>query len=235
MPPQPFTRTTILRHKERAPELVDGSHAGGYLKEIEAHLARFFGRAESVWHEVVSDDVHVDILPFPPTAGRDFWTLVTCGMSDRAMKVPAEFADEDLSRAELALSLPRDWIGEGADGWDALRRPDRWWPVGWLKYLARFPHKYDTWLWADHSIPNGDPPLPLGPGTTMCGWILGAPRTWPSTAVTINVPRVTFHAVFPVHWHELEFKVKRGSGALFELLDRAGVTEVMNPRRPRVV
>ena len=107
--------------------------------------------------------------------------------------------------------------------------------MGWLEYLARFPHKYDTWLWADHSIPNGDPAKPLGPGTTMCGWVLGAPRTWPSAAAMMDAPRLTFHAAFPVYWEEMNFKVKHGSAALFNLMDRSGVTEVMNPRRPRVV
>lgn len=150
------------------------------------------------------------------------------------MKVPAQYAHEDLSRCELVLSLPADWVG-ASDPWTGFKREDRSWPITWLTYLARFPHKYDTWLWADHSVPNGDPAKPLADGTTMLGWTLGPPRTWPDAAIVMKNPRISFHAIYQLYWHEMDFKLRHGNAELFDLFDRAGVTEVMDPRRPRVV
>lgn len=229
----PLITTQVHRHKETGVRYVDGSHRGGFPEEIDAHLTRYIGRYDYVWHEIVSDAAHIDVLPFPPTPERNFWTFVTCGMSDRPMKVPADYAHEDLRRCELVLSLPADWVDAANPG--AFDLGDRWWPIQWLKYLARFPHKYDTWLWADHSVPNGEPAKPLADGTTMMGWMLGPPRTWPRAAIAIDVPRIWFHAIYPLYWHEMDYKLLHGSGALFDLFDQAGVTEVMDPRRPRVV
>ena len=43
-----------------------------------------------VFHEIVSDVVHIDLLHVPPRRERPFHTLVTCGMSVRPMNVPQD-------------------------------------------------------------------------------------------------------------------------------------------------
>lgn len=228
----------ILRHAAREFRGADGP-SSVYLKQIEDHLGGFLGRNDFVFHEIVSDAVHVDVLEFAPTKEHNVWTFFTCGMSDRPMKVPADFAHEarDLELAELTLSLPAALFARDRDGKideASAKRDNRLWPVTWPGYLARFPHKYDTGLWRDHSLPKGEPAKPLGPGTVMCGWVLGAPRTWPTISTAMRAPRLTFHAVFPVYYEEMKFKLNNGSAALFDLFDKNGVTEVLNPTRARV-
>ena len=50
---------------------------------VEAHVADRIGEYDNVWHELVSPDIHVDILPIEPTDARPFWVLCTVGMSYR--------------------------------------------------------------------------------------------------------------------------------------------------------
>src|SRR5580692_2684215 len=65
------------------------------------------GRAETVFHEIVSDIVHIDVHLFSPTERRPAHTLVTTGMSDRAMTAPP--GREEYAHAELMVTLPLDW------------------------------------------------------------------------------------------------------------------------------
>jgi hypothetical protein len=57
-----------------------------------------------LFHELLSDLVHVDIHIVEPTAARNYYTLVTSGMSDRPMAAPEEC--RECRYAELVISLP---------------------------------------------------------------------------------------------------------------------------------
>lgn len=61
--------------------------ADSNMEEIEAHIERHVGKISMVFHEVLSDIVHIDIHQIPPTDDRPYWTLVTSGMSDLPMSV----------------------------------------------------------------------------------------------------------------------------------------------------
>jgi hypothetical protein len=230
----------IVRHRSaepfRAPDQVKP-----FGPEVELFLVRHLGPYDFVFREIVSDHVHIDVLQFPPSEQGPFWTLVTSGMSDRPMSVPEEVPDRAYyERAELVISLPEDWVPRDAGGAlddDAIRLPEKWWPIDWLFYLARFPHKYQTALWYEHSLPNGDPAKPLAAGTSLSGFVLGPPVTWPKQAwsmETSNRTPVTFLAVYPVYSSEMELKLYKGADALFDLLFSNGVTEIVDPRRENV-
>ena len=75
-----------------------------------------------VFHEIVSSDVHLDLYVVPPQPGeasvmfphgRDFYTIVTSGMSTQAMKAPASGGGDIQGQryAELMICLPSDWPG----------------------------------------------------------------------------------------------------------------------------
>jgi len=80
----------ILRHaaRERAWEPA-GAGDWDTIEAIDRHIARHFGPIATVWHEVVSDLVHIDVHVVEPSAERPSFTLVTSGMSDGPMTVPA--------------------------------------------------------------------------------------------------------------------------------------------------
>ena len=198
---------------------------------IVRHIERHLGPVESVFHELVSDAVHLDVHWVRPTAARPFHLLVTSGMSDRPMKVPAELAAP--RHIELVATLPEHWV----IGSDAFRNEDWYWPVRELKTLARFPHKYDTWLGEGHTVANDDPPQPLAPETRLCGAILLRAQHVPEAFHELRLGdgrTIRFLAVVPVHDEEMALKTRSGTEALLERFRKAGVTDVIEPARPSV-
>lgn len=211
---------------------------GEVREAVEAHLERFLGDSSSVWHEIISDLVHIDVYKFEPTPERPYFTLVTSGMSDLPMTVPQGV--EGMARAELMLCLPPDWplghTGEVSTQGD-LADFNNYWPIHTLKYLARMPHEYQTWLGWGHSIPNGDPPQPVA-NTKFVGTVIGPVVTLPDEFVQLEVgdKTVWFYAIYPVYAEEMQFKIDNpeGADALFERFEKAKVTELVDPLRKNV-
>jgi hypothetical protein len=119
-----------------------------------------------------------------------------------------------------------------------MEEDSRFWPIGLLKHLARFPHEYDTWLWNGHSIPNYDPPEPYDPSTRLSGSILyfglGSLSENPVMELA-DGGAVAFHTVVPVYGDEMTYKLNKGSDALLKKLLSHGVTDVLDPNRPSVL
>ena len=199
---------------------------------VVRHIERHLGPIESVFHELVSDAVHLDVHWVKPTPARPFHRLVTSGMSDRPMKVPPNL---DAPRhIELVVTLPERWdIGA-----HAFQNENWYWPLRLLKTLARFPHKYDTWIGEGHTVTNDDPPQPFAAGTRLCGTILLALQHVPEAFRELRLPdgrTIRFLAVVPVHDAEMTLKTRSGTEALLERLRKAGVTDAIEPARPSVV
>ncbi|MCB1233189.1 MAG: suppressor of fused domain protein [Verrucomicrobiae bacterium] len=219
----------IYRHKGREREFEFAIGDSDCIEAISDHIERYIGPISTVFHEVISDLVHIDIHIVEPTRERNFYTLVTSGMSDRPMTPPAPHSD--LRFSELLICLPSTWP-MGEKNWDDEKN---YWPVRILKFLGRFPHEYDTWLWAQHTIPNGDPPAPLAENTKMSAMILLPPLTVSSEFWQLEIdPEKTihFHAVIPLHEDELALKLREGTEALFDGFERDGVTELLEVARP---
>jgi len=109
--------------------------------------------------------------------------------------------------------------------------------VHWLKMLARFPHDLNTWLGPGHSMPSGDPPTSLSKQTKMNGLILLPPITVPSefAALTMEGNRIVrFYSIVPLYQEELAYKLKYGTEALLDKLDKEGVNEIVDLQRKNV-
>ncbi len=141
-----------------------------HIKAISGHIEKHLGKPTSVFHELLSDVVHIDIHIVPPRPQRNFYTLITSGMSKLSMNAPA--GSEKWAYGELLLCLPANWPLRDED----LKNENNYWPLRWLKYLARFPHKYKTFLSAFHSMPNADPPEPIASNTKFIGVMLAPPQ-----------------------------------------------------------
>ena len=221
----------IYRHAPRS-KPFELATAGDHVEHIGRHVEQHVGRVENVFHELVSDLVHVDVHIVPPGEGRPFFTLVTSGMSDRPMNAPPAMAQ--FRYAELMLCLPADWpLPWTAASWDDAD-PRAFWPVHLLKTLARLPHEYDTWLGFGHTVPNGDPMQPYAPGTKLCGAMLAYPVLTPAEFVELPLDAdraIAFYSVVPLFKQEVEFKLKKGAEALAEKLGKAGVSELLDVDR----
>jgi len=239
------------------PERVAGSgqlvgQATPFLDQITDHIERKIGPAPSVFHEIVSTDVHIDLhtVPAQPRLkasdhrplGGDYVTIVTSGMSSRPMAVPAKAKQNGVSEyAELMLALPKDWPGLLPDGtFDEKKMRDdaNWWPIRWLKQMARLPHEYGTFFSHGVTVPNGEPAEPFVRGSKLCCWMVFKPMLCLGAhelQVSDDV-RIDFFALFPLTAREMDLKLKRGLPALTTALaDGEVYTELLDVGRRSVV
>jgi len=231
--------STIYRYEEQeARELQVPESAGTYLEEIEAHFDGLFpGRESFVYHELLSDIVHIDVHIMAPTAEQPFHVVYTTGMSDRPMTIPREIPGKerrDLELAELYLFLPGDWDlgGVGKTGSDVA--PAQFWPIQILKFLARFPHMYQTWLAYGHTIPNGPQYDPLDDSVGFGGVVLTG-GTGPLSSMTARDGRkINFYGLIPAYKEEIEYKLKYGMEELNKVFQEKGLSMILDPRRPNL-
>jgi hypothetical protein len=229
----PSFRSGTIRYDripERNFEFAPGDEA--VIRQIGAHIVRHLGTPTTVYHEVISDAVHVDIHILEPTADRPYYTLVTSGMSERAMNVPPEANAP--AHLELVLCLPASWPMD-QKSWED---PKHYWPIGLLKFLARFPHVMNSWLGLGHTFPNGEDARPYTPETRLCCALLGPSVTTPQEfwALTLSDGRtIGFLGLYFITADELAFKLQHGGEALHERLLAANVTELVQPARQSVL
>ena len=134
---------------------------------------------------------------------------------------------------ELMMTLPADWKLDQS----ALEDENWYWPIGFLKYFARLPHKYQTWLGWGHTIPNGDPAETYAPNTKLCGSIILPSVTVPDKFHTLRIDddkEITFYAVVPLFDEEMNLKLRLGSDELLDRLGKKGITDVISLNRTNV-
>ncbi len=201
------------------------------IDAINSHLTRHVGSVKTVWHEENSTYVHVDVHYVPSSDDHPYQTLVTSGMSQRAMNVERDVAHRQrYSYAELVMCLPPEW--------ELSTAPHRYWPVGQMNMLARYPHEFGTWLWLGHSMFNGKPPKPYAEDNEFVGVVLLEPVILPEEARELKLSRrrvIRFLGVYPVYEEEMNFKLRAGSDALEELFKEHGVTELLRLDRVNVI
>lgn len=223
----------IYRHEDRERDFELALGDSENIEKISDHIEKHIGPVATVFHELISDLVHIDVHIVAPTDERPFYTLVTSGMSDLAMQAPE--GHEDKRFAELMICLPPDWP-MSQEAWK--QREDAYWPIYMLKYLARFPHEYQTWLWASHTVPNGNPPAPFAANTELCCAMLLPPVTVSEDFYALPIDdekTIYFLAIIPLTRDEMELKLKRGSEALFDGFEQNRITEILDPARKSVI
>ena len=211
--------TRFLQRRERLsrPRI----HAQGDIQVIEAvtrHIERHVGPVDFVLHESRSHLVHIDVHHVPPGAGRPFHALVTSGMSQRAMTVPA--GAEDFAYGELFLLLPPEWDVSAA------------WPIRLLRELARYPHERDTWLGCGHTIQNGQDG-PYGDGVRFCATLLTHPVTLEAELAERRLPgrSIHFYQLIPLYLEEIRFALRHGTEALLARFAQYQMSDVVDPGR----
>lgn len=220
----------IYRHKSRREGIQAPGSQADHLGAIETHLEKYIGKIGMVWHELVSDLVHIDILTIDATDERPWHCLVTSGVSDLPMAVPEGY--EKFRRVELMIALPRDWPLTQAD----FQNEANYWPLRWLKVVGRLPHEYQTWIGWGHTIPNGDPPQPIA-NTKFAGVMLTPPFQLPPEFFTLKAEdgeEVSFYMITPLYAEELELKLAKGADEVEKRFEEQGIGYVLDSNRPNV-
>ena len=198
--------STIYQYTNEARESEIGVDGSPGFEEREDLYDKFFGNSEYVYHESMPVIPHIDIYAYEPGyKDRDFWTIVTSGMSNKRMNVPDQLLPE-YSRAELIF-----YCDEPKQAYIDL-----------LRSMAHFPHDNNSWFGHGHTIPNGNPPTPLffknSPLTTLLflGTIV-SPDDELSKHLSIEGDPVNFLWPIPISDEECNFKLNKGTDALLDL------------------
>ncbi len=198
------------------------------IDAISDHIEKHIGPIELVYHEIVSDHVHIDIHWVKPSEKFPFNTLVTSGMSDLPMHVPEGL--ENFRFAELCILLPSNWKIDKK----AFEDENNYWPVRWLKTIARFPHEYNTWVGEGHTIPNGENAAPFADNTKLGCMLLLSSYTFGEEFTTLEIndqKNIHFHCLIPLYKEEMLLKLKKGSDALLDKFDKYEISEIINNNR----
>lgn len=217
----------IYRYENVQPKEFEPATGDSSIEEISNHIEKYVGKIETVFHEIISDLVHIDIHWVKPTKERPFHTLITSGMSDKPMTTPEDV--EDAKFAELCICLPEEWKISEKDFEDEKN----YWPIRWLKYMARFPHEYDTWLGWGHTLPNGDPAEPFAENTELNTMLLLPTIVFGEGFHELKLKEkpINFYSLIPLYHEEVELKLKKGVEALFDGFDKHGVTDILDIHR----
>jgi hypothetical protein len=156
----------------------------------------------------------------PGYSGRDFYTLVTGGMSDLPMRIPR---GASANRTELVMYVP-----EPKEVYLEI-----------LRFLAHFPHEHNTWFGHGHTFPNGQPPQPYFEDsvldTTLMISSIARPDSTLHERLKIDKDPVHLLWVVPITTAESEFKLQQGIDALMDLFDRYDHPFVLDETRPSLV
>lgn len=223
----------LAQRTERRPAAVTP-----YEQEICRHMETVFpNRKTRVYREIDSEFLHLDVFVMQAPTKQDFHVLYTTGMSAMPMTLPEALLPQykDLERAELLLLLPAEWDILTGYAEDKDVPGYLWWPVQLMKYLARFPHEYKTWLGWGHTLPNSAEFVPYDKSTALCGAMLGALQERISMFRAEDDTQINFYTVMPLYREEMEYQKTAGTEALMQKLAALkGFGMIVFPDRPNV-
>ncbi len=201
------------------------------LRALDYHIDQFFNNEDVVvWKDKRNDHLRIDIYHIKPNDERPYNLLLTFGMSRSPMNVPE--GSEQFSYGELAIILPADWdLSE-----EGLKDSNNYWPVLWLKNLARIPQQHNTWLCYGHSIPNENPSKPIA-DTEFEGVVIMDSVTLPEDFQEMNLGDISLYiyTVIPVYPEEMEYKIKHKIDGLRNAFIDARIPDIVWVDRPTSV
>ncbi len=215
--------STVYRYEKDAFSQPQFGYLDGvqdYVKQRVIAYSELFGKSENVYHEINPFVPHIDIYSFKPGFdGREWWTLVSSGMSDLQMNLPKGITS-DHSRTELIFYCqePRSQYAEI------------------LRKLAHFPHDNRTWLGAGHTFPNGQPPIQIFEESPDLNSFLFMPTIVSpdnklAEKLILDSDPVNFLWLVPISTTECDLKLKRGVNALYDIFEKVQHPFVFNPSR----
>lgn len=195
-------------------------HPEGYLEAREQHYERFFGPiTQKILHSTDVKPVHIDIYQFEPTQDRDYWTLITSGMSDNRQLEPEACADHMSTRAEILLYV----------------REPKPWMFNVLKRLAEMPFDQSTHLHWWHTVPNGMP-MTAEPSLLTAYFFLPPYFEDPSFGqFELDGDQVDFLWMIPITEAERAFAAEHGSQSLEDRFEEANLSPVVDESRQSLI
>ena len=197
------------------------------MEQFGEYVTKKFGRYSEVAHEIVSPDIHVDIIIVPPTEKCQYYKLITMGMGAYKMNIPRELKEYELERAELVLYLPPTWNIKSD-------KEEDYWIIRQLKVLARLPIQANTWLGEGHTVSSDENNTPYAENTKFCSMLLLNALDLEQKELNLRIEsigKINFYQVIPLYKEELEYKQNHGVEKLLNLFDNDMTAVVNNDRK----
>ena len=202
-----------------------------YTQDEKISLEQFikdnYGDYDLVLHEKISTGINLDIAIVPPTEKNDYYKLITMGMGAYPMHVPSELKPYNLERSELVLFLPKDWKIDSSDEVD-------YWPIRYLKILARLPINNKTWLGFGHTISSNNKNTTYADNTKFCSMMLLTALNNNGNKLNFNLKnrgKINFYQLYPIYEEELKYKLENGSESFLNLISNKDLSPVLNIKR----
>ena len=177
------------------------------MKVMCGLVVRDYGQRPYVIHETDSQDIHIDILVVYPSPQRNYYTLITMGMSAYKMEIPLKYKGDGIDRCELMMNLPPDWNIQSGDEKD-------FWPIKYLRMIARMPMHNNAWFSIGHTMTNTNYE-PFASNTKLCGFYFASA---PLKSFWFNdVNKVNYYTLVPLYKEEIEYNNKYGALKLLDL------------------
>ena len=190
-----------------------------WIEKRENHYSQMFGPIEeNILHSSDVKDVHIDIYQFAPNADRPFWILATGGMSDLRQPIPEDH-EGPAPRAEIFMYAdePSNWM------------------FNVLKGLAEMPFDYDVYLHWFHTVPNGQPMTAEPSNLTSFFFLPPYFERHELSDLKIDGDGVDFLWMIPITEKEREYAMEKGSQALEEVFEKAGLETILDLSRDSLV
>jgi hypothetical protein len=199
--------------------------AAAVLEHIREHI----GPVDTVFHEIESDTIAIDIHHVPPTPARDCHTLITSGLSDQPMP-----EGSGVRFAELVMCLPPDWPMDE----EALEDDASAWPLEMLRALGRLPYAHGVAFDFGLCTDNSTLPFGMARDTGFSAVLLTPPVTIPDTFWCLEATNgkvIDFFGIVMLYPRELDSARYQGVVALARALDKLSVNELVQPGRAPAV
>lgn len=227
--------TSIFTHEDM--EQADTASVAPtlYMEEITEHFSKLYPEKEcTVFHELISEIVHIDVNIMQPSEENPVRVLYTTGMSDLPMTMSDGIDDEvrkEFERGEVMMFLPPDWeLTE-----ESIRDERNYWPIRLMKTIARFPHQFHTFLGDGHTLPNFAEYEPYADNTGLNGVMLLSLKPEISEIITKDGTKIYVYMLLPLYKEEIEYKLEHGMEALIDKLDELeDGWLVLDPKRTNV-
>ena len=148
--------------------------------------------------------------------------LMTNGLSKYKMPVHEKHAGRE--HTELYFCLPNYWD---------LENLQKQWVFEWIQKMARYLTEKQTWFGVGHTIPNGNPAVPLSPTMNQRYLLLNDPMYLRNelTPLTLEDTEIHFLGIIPIFEDEMDYKMARGTYKLVQKMEGKGISELLDDYR----
>ena len=212
-----YAQTTKIMEEDGKEAVTQYYYSEKEMDKVSDYIKQQYGEFDIVGHEVVSPDIHCDIVFVPPTEEQPYYKLVTMGAGAYKMNVPKGMSLYVCDRAEYVIFLPKDW------NLDSDKEED-YWPIRMLKTIARMPIWAEDWLCYTHDVQLTDDGSPVAENTGFNSCVL-----MPSIGkngqevkplkLGLFGKKVAFYQLYPLYPEEMVFKLEHSFDELMERLD----------------